>query len=89
MEGWSRRIIEAIRQPFQVGGGELSHTASVGISFAEPHDTPSSLIENADMAMYQAKLAGRNALSLFDPKMQADMRARMRTWTKFKTATGK
>jgi diguanylate cyclase (GGDEF) domain len=73
----ARRIIEAIRQPFQVGGGELSHTASVGISFAGPHDTPSSLIENADMAMYQAKALGRGRFALFAASLREQAQQRL------------
>ncbi len=33
-------------------------------------------LKRADLAMYQAKLAGRNALRFFDPQMQASVRAR-------------
>ncbi|MCS5700012.1 EAL domain-containing protein [Cyanobium sp. FGCU-52] len=73
----ARRIIEAIRQPIEVGGIELSHTASVGISFAEPHDTPSSLIENADMAMYQAKALGRGGFALFAASMREQAQQRL------------
>jgi len=73
----ARRIIEAIRQPIQVGGSELSHTASVGISFAEPDDTPSSLIENADIAMYQAKAQGRGGFALFAATMREQAQQRL------------
>lgn len=73
----ARRIIQSIRKPFQVGGTELSHSASIGISFASSSDTASSAIENADMAMYHAKAAGRGRFSLFNPSMREDARQRL------------
>ena len=73
----AQRIIAAIRRPMRVAGMELSHSASVGISIAEAIDTPSSLIENADMAMYRAKAMGRGRYSLFEPSMREQARERL------------
>lgn len=73
----ARRIIAAIRRPIQVAGTELSHTASVGISFTEPGLTASTLIENADMAMYRAKAMGRGQFALFSPSMRDEARERL------------
>ena len=73
----ARRIITAIRRPIRVAGTELSHSASVGISFISPNDTASSVIENADMAMYRAKALGRGRHALFDPSMREEARQRL------------
>ena len=73
----AQRIIAAIRRPMRIAGIELSHSASVGISFADSNDTPSSLIENADMAMYRAKEMGRGRFSLFEPSMREQARERL------------
>ena len=73
----ARRIIAAIRRPIRVAGTELSHSASVGISFITPNDTASSVIENADMAMYRAKALGRGRHALFDPSMREEARQRL------------
>ena len=73
----ARRIIAAIRRPIRVAGTELSHSASVGISFIAPNDTASSVIENADMAMYRAKALGRGRHALFDPSMREEARQRL------------
>ncbi|MFM8260272.1 MAG: putative bifunctional diguanylate cyclase/phosphodiesterase [Vulcanococcus sp.] len=73
----ARRIITAIRQPIQVAGTELSHSASVGISFTEPGQTASTVIENADMAMYRAKAMGRGQFALFDPSLREEARDRL------------
>ena len=73
----AQRIIGAIRRPIRVAGAELSHSASVGISFATPNDSASSVIENADMAMYRAKELGRGRYALFDPNMREKARERL------------
>ena len=71
------RIITAIRQPLKVAGSELSHTVSIGISFAHVGDSPSTLLENADMAMYQAKALGRGRHSSFHSTMRLQAQQRL------------
>jgi EAL domain-containing protein (putative c-di-GMP-specific phosphodiesterase class I) len=45
---------------------------SIGIAtFPQDGDSAERLVQRADMAMYQAKAAGRNAVCFFDPAMQA------------------
>jgi diguanylate cyclase (GGDEF)-like protein len=73
----ARQIITAIRRPIQVAGTELSHSASVGISFTERGQTASTLIENADMAMYRAKAMGRGQFALFDSSLREQARQRL------------
>ncbi|MEY4297437.1 MAG: hypothetical protein RLZZ423_616 [Cyanobacteriota bacterium] len=84
----ARRIIAAIRRPIRVAGTELSHSASVGISFITPHDTASSVIENADMAMYRAKALGRGRHALFDPSMRDEARQRLAMEESLRHAVG-
>lgn len=71
------RILAAVRRPLRVAGTELSHSASVGICFVEPHDTASTVIESADMAMYQSKAQGRGRFTVFDPVMREQARERL------------
>ena len=71
------RIIADIRQPVNVAGSELSHTVSIGISFVQPGDSPSTLLENADMAMYQAKALGRGRHSTFHSTMRLQAQQRI------------
>ena len=73
----ARRIIEAIRAPIRVAGIEVSHSASVGISFSDESDSASILIENADMAMYEAKKLGRGRYALFEARMRRRAQERL------------
>ena len=73
----ARRIIAAIRQPLRVAGSELSHTVSIGISFAHAGDNPSSVLENADMAMYRAKALGRGRYASFHSSMRLQAQQRL------------
>ena len=58
------KILAAISQLIQLEGHELKVTASIGISmFPDDGGDVSTLLANADMAMYRAKALGRNRIS--------------------------
>lgn len=65
-----RRIQAVLSEPFCVAGTTLSITCSVGIAMypasARDMDT---LLQQADIAMYQAKKRGRGSLSFFSAEM--------------------
>ena len=62
------------REPFQLGGRQLSVTASVGITLYPTDNTdPMALLNNADIAMYQAKEQGRNNFKFFAPSMHEEI----------------
>jgi two-component system, cell cycle response regulator len=56
----AERIKNALLTGFQVGDGTLHISASVGIAVARPDSTVDSLLREADVAMYDAKRAGKN-----------------------------
>lgn len=67
----AEKIREALAQPYKLKGCEHHSSPSIGICLYHGNeDTLESLIEKADMAMYQAKNGGRNAVRFFDPVMQ-------------------
>lgn len=72
------RIRRTLSRPFVFEGGEVLCTASVGVSTAYPGEpvTPSSLIQNADTAMYESKTS-RNETTVFDQSMQDRATRRM------------
>jgi diguanylate cyclase (GGDEF)-like protein/PAS domain S-box-containing protein len=73
----AEKILDALRQPCLIDGMEQYTTASIGIAlFEDRHDTVSDLLRRADLAMYQAKAAGRNTVRFFNQHMQAAVSAR-------------
>jgi len=71
------KIRASINRPYLVEEREFNSTASVGISLFIGHETTAeALLKYADIAMYQAKGAGRNTVRFFDPDMQAVLEAR-------------
>jgi diguanylate cyclase (GGDEF)-like protein len=71
------RLIAEIAKPFELDGHNVEIGASVGISIA-PDDgsDPDKLLKNADMALYRAKIDGRDSYRFFEPDMDARMQAR-------------
>ncbi|MFC5299784.1 putative bifunctional diguanylate cyclase/phosphodiesterase [Azospira restricta] len=72
------KLIESIGQPFPIEGQDFFVTASIGVAFF-PEDAEDSrtLIRNADTAMYQAKVAGKNVFELFVPAMNLNVKKRV------------
>jgi diguanylate cyclase (GGDEF)-like protein/PAS domain S-box-containing protein len=71
------KIRTALAQPFILNGLEHHCSASIGINlFIDHPGNTDELLKQADVAMYQAKQAGRNAIRFFDPAMQAVLDAR-------------
>lgn len=71
------KILATLNQPYQLDGHQCHSTPSIGITlFADHQGTVDELMKRADLAMYQAKAAGRNTLRFFDPVMQAEVTTR-------------
>jgi diguanylate cyclase (GGDEF)-like protein/PAS domain S-box-containing protein len=66
----SRKLVEALREPYRVGGRDVRVTASGGISlYPEDGEESEALLKRADTAMYRAKERGRDNFQLFSPAM--------------------
>lgn len=62
----AEKILEQMSIPFHFSDQALHATASIGISLYPLHgESLENLVRHADMAMYQAKLHGRNTYSLY------------------------
>ncbi|KXS31098.1 MAG: Diguanylate cyclase/phosphodiesterase with PAS/PAC sensor(S) [Candidatus Gallionella acididurans] len=73
----SEKILMSLRQPYQLDGKEYQGTASIGaIVFKGHHLATDELMKQADIAMYQAKQAGRNTVRFFNQKMQESITGR-------------
>jgi diguanylate cyclase (GGDEF)-like protein/PAS domain S-box-containing protein len=61
------RVVRAIREPLTIGGRELAVTGSLGaVVTTDPQIEPGELLQQADVALYGAKRAGRNRFEVFD-----------------------
>ena len=73
----AEKILSSFKDPFLLGEHEAHSTPSIGITlFASGIDSADELLRRADLAMYQAKSAGRNTMQFFDTDMQAAVSAR-------------
>lgn len=70
------KILTTLNHPYQLDNFEYRNTPSIGASLFSQQDSSEDLMKQADIAMYQAKKAGRNAFCFFDPQMQDIINAR-------------
>lgn len=78
VEAISKKILHTLNQPYLLEGQECRSSASIGAAlFDEKLQAVEDILRYADIAMYQAKKAGRNTLRFFDPKMQIAINERV------------
>jgi len=71
-------ILAALNKPYQLATYNYHCTASMGVAIFHDHkQSEEELLKHADIAMYQAKKAGRNILRFFDPMMQVVIQERV------------
>jgi diguanylate cyclase (GGDEF)-like protein/PAS domain S-box-containing protein len=76
-EAIGEKILAAFTETFHLDPYEYPCTPSVGVTLFSPEDrNVDELLKRADLAMYDAKTAGRNGLRFFDPVMQTMISAR-------------
>ncbi|HET6431287.1 sensor domain-containing protein [Dyella sp.] len=77
-ESAAHRIRDVLSLPYSLDGIDYRCTVSIGIAlFARGERAADSTLKHADLAMHQAKAAGKNTLRVFDPAMQAAVDARL------------
>ncbi|MBA5689217.1 EAL domain-containing protein [Duganella sp. LX47W] len=73
----AHKILASLNLPYQLAHHNCRSTPSIGITlFADQRQMPDEVLVQADIAMYQAKKAGRNAMRFFDQQMQDNITAR-------------
>ncbi|HKN19571.1 MAG TPA: PAS domain S-box protein, partial [Dissulfurispiraceae bacterium] len=64
------RVLKVLAEPYEMNGREVFITASIGISlYPEDGDNIDSILKNADTAMYQAKIKGKNNYQFYSIEM--------------------
>jgi diguanylate cyclase (GGDEF)-like protein len=65
------RILDILATPFEISGSEVPLSVTASIGFAEgDRPSPGRLLQDADIALYQAKAAGKQRAVGFSPAMQ-------------------
>jgi len=86
-EAFGRRLVNIINQPIEYNGHLLHVGTSIGIVLSgdAPGDAQ-NLLRCADVAMYQAKTAGRNVWRFYSEDMDQQLKARKRNETELRNA---
>lgn len=83
----AKRVLEAINAPVTIDTHTLEMGASIGIAlYPNDGEGVDDLVRNADMALYEAKGAGRNRLNFFSYKLDLELRESLRVEQKLKQA---
>lgn len=83
----AKRVLEALNAPITIGTHTIEMGASIGIAlYPNDGDGVDDLVRNADMALYEAKGAGRNRLNFFSYKLDLELRESLRVEQKLKHA---
>lgn len=70
----ARKVISVLNQPIMLDERAHHGSASIGVNlFLGSQHSVEELLQRADIAMYQAKDMGRNAIRFFDPEMHAEL----------------
>ena len=64
----ARRVLDELQRPFELRGSPVYVSASIGVAITDGTALPSSLLRDADAAMYLAKDEGRGRVAVFDGK---------------------
>ncbi|MFC0170447.1 putative bifunctional diguanylate cyclase/phosphodiesterase [Pseudoduganella danionis] len=79
-EALGSKILSSLNRPYLLGTHRCRSTPSIGATLFHCGESPlpDDLLMQADIAMYQAKQAGRNGMRFFDRQMQERISARAR-----------
>jgi diguanylate cyclase (GGDEF)-like protein/PAS domain S-box-containing protein len=74
----AERVAQQFARPFTLDGREVVVTASVGIALdARGHEAAETLLRNADLAMYRAKIGCKGGHAVFEASMHTDALLRL------------
>jgi diguanylate cyclase (GGDEF)-like protein len=81
------RVESVFKSRFTVAGREVTISASIGVAMTASRDiTAEELVGRADVAMYRAKLKGKDTSEIFEPGMQDVVSRRLEVRTDLERA---
>jgi diguanylate cyclase (GGDEF)-like protein len=75
----AERLLDVLGQPIELtaaGGRSVSVTASIGIAYGQ-EVSAEKLLQDADVALYEAKAGGKNRFTVFESRMQTAVQDRL------------
>ncbi|MBT6274295.1 MAG: EAL domain-containing protein, partial [Chromatiales bacterium] len=82
------KLLEALRQPVFIDGHQLATTTSIGIAVSSNDGgDATTLLKNADMALYRAKQRARDTYQFFTDDMNREMSERVSLEAELRRAT--
>ncbi|WP_243990258.1 putative bifunctional diguanylate cyclase/phosphodiesterase [Novosphingobium album (ex Hu et al. 2023)] len=83
----AKGLLESLGQPARLGRRTVVPSGSIGASlFPRDGESPKELLKNADLALYQAKSAGRNRCTVYSSSMRRERQRRERLVEKLREA---
>lgn len=83
----AKRVLDAINAPVVIDNHTIEVTASIGVAlYPTDGEKPEDLMRTADMALYEAKGAGRNRVNFFSYKLDLELRESLRIEQKLRQA---
>ena len=75
----SQLVLSTLAKPFSLNGHAIRITASIGITIAtlDGSDGPDQVLQQAHMALYQAKQQGRSQYQFYSPEVNAQLQDRL------------
>ncbi|GEM_PF-3374789 len=68
----AERVLAALRSAYPVAGRDLYLSTSIGLLQLDASTTPSEALRDADLALYDAKGAGKNRIAAFHAGLRAE-----------------
>lgn len=75
-ERLATRLVDLVGRTYILGGHTVNIGASVGVAISEPGYSPRDMLRNGDLALYEAKRAGRGRFRIFETGMDTALRDR-------------
>lgn len=83
----AERILDSLASPFHLHASSVHVGASIGIAMGVPGEkSADELLSDADLAMYTAKLNGKNTFEIFQPRMREAVQHRHAMKTRLQRA---
>jgi diguanylate cyclase (GGDEF)-like protein len=82
----AEQLLAALSAPVVIGGREVPISGSIGAAVDHQGMEPGELVQQADVAMYEAKLKGKNSVDVFRPELLAAVQSRLDLGSHLRTA---